>query len=261
IAGLYPILYFFGSYIILVMLSFLVWSKFFGVYYTSFLTFLAMVLFTPLILNFGKKIAVFWLSNIYAFCAKYAINDIKEMANLNQIFANEIFKKLKEQKDEDSELILLSHSVGTILSISVAANVIRMAKKEKISLKRFKILSLGECIPLVSFQKKCQSFKKDLKLVANTPLVWLDITSPIDGACFPLMDFVKCSNIQAEFSPTYRSARFHKLFTPNTYRKICKNKYLAHFLYLYANEIPGEYDFFNYIGAKGMLETKFKGVS
>ena len=92
--------------------------------------------------------------------------------------------------------------------------------------------------------------------MVNTPIVWFDITSPIDGACFPLVDFIKISKIKAKFSPIYLSARFHKLFTPQSYKKIRKNRYLAHFLYLYATEIIGFYDYFNFIGGADTLEAK-----
>ncbi len=146
---------------------------------------------------------------------------------------------MEHQNIRDYELILSAHSVGTILAVNVVAKVITMANQEGISLEKFKLLTLGECIPLVSFQKNYQAFREDLELLVNTPIVWFDITSAIDGACFPLVDFIKIAKIEAKFPPIYLPARFHKLFTPQSYKKIRKNRYLAHFLYLYATEIIG----------------------
>lgn len=259
VAGLYPILYFiFGYGISFVVAYFLFLSlKAWNLFFAIFVVIGIVLLSSKLIIYGGKKIAVFWLSNIYTFCAKYALNKIEGMDCLNQGFAKMIYEKFKEhQTIKDYELILSAHSVGTILAVNVAAKVIAMAKQEGISLEKFKLLTLGECIPLVSFQKNYQTFRGDLELLVNTPMVWFDITSPIDGACFPLVDFIKISKIKAKFSPIYLSARFHKLFTPQSYKKIRKNRYLAHFLYLYATEIIGVYDYFNFIGGADTLEAK-----
>ncbi|WP_104721310.1 hypothetical protein [Helicobacter mesocricetorum] len=259
VAGLYPILYFTLGYslafacIYFLFLTLKEWNLFFAI----FMAFVMVLAFSKLIIYGGKKIAVFWLSNIYAFCAKYALNKIEEIDGLIDGFAKVIYHKFKEHRNiKDYELILSAHSVGTILAVNIAAKVIARANKEGISLEGFKMLTLGECIPLVSFQKDYQAFKRDLELLVNTPIVWFDITSPIDGACFPFVDFVRISKIEAKFPPIYLSARFHKLFTPQSYKEIRRNRYLAHFLYLYATEIIGVYDYFNFIGGIDTLETK-----
>ncbi|TLE16040.1 hypothetical protein LS72_004765 [Helicobacter apodemus] len=259
VAGLYPIFYFIFGYSIAFVLAYFVfltlkeWNLFVGIFIVIVMIFVC----SKLIIYGGKKIAVFWLSNIYVFCAKYALNKIDEMGYLNESFAKVIYEKFKEHQNiRDYELILSAHSVGTILAVNVVAKVITMANQEGISLEKFKLLTLGECIPLVSFQKNYQAFREDLELLVNTPIVWFDITSAIDGACFPLVDFIKIAKIEAKFPPIYLPARFHKLFTPQSYKKIRKNRYLAHFLYLYATEIIGVYDYFNFIGGADTLEAK-----
>lgn len=259
IAGLYPIVYFCLSYAV----------SFVGIFYlfeileswnlaVAILCALACLWgVTKVILYLGKKFAVFWLSNIYVFCAKYAAGKITESQTLINEFSNAILNALqKKQETKNYELILCAHSVGTILAMSVAARVVRIAQEQKLDLECFKILTLGQCIPLVSFQKSCGQFKMDLQTLGNVPLVWFDFTAKIDGACFPLLDFFRASGIQARFKPKFLSPRFHQLFTPQTYKKIRYNWYLAHFLYLYANEILGSYDFFNFIGGKNTLESK-----
>ncbi|TLD88118.1 hypothetical protein [Helicobacter sp. MIT 05-5294] len=263
IAGLYPILYFCLSYAL----------GFVGIYHlyqivASWNLFAAILCalvcvwgLTKIILYGGKKFAVFWLSNIYAFCAKYATGKIIESQGLIEDFSNAILKVLhKNQTTKNYELILCSHSVGTILAVGVAARVVRIAQKQNLNLACFKILTLGQCIPLVSFQKTCETFKEDLHALGSVPLVWFDFTSKIDGACFPMVDFFCASGIQANFKPKFLSPRFHQLFTPQTYKKIRYNWYLAHFLYLYANEILGKYDFFNFIGGKNTLESKIGAI-
>ena len=89
--------------------------------------------------------------------------------------------------------------------------------------------------------------------------MWFDYTSKIDGACFPLLDFFRDSGVACKNPPCYLSPRFHKLFLPKTYAKIRYNRYLAHFLYLYATEISGESAYFNFVGGPKILEQKIKG--
>lgn len=259
IAGLYPILYFCLSYAISLIGIFYLFKTIES--WNLVVAILCIVLclwgVTKIILYVGQKFAVFWLSNIYAFCAKYATGKIVESQAIISEFSQAVLKALQEnQKTKNYELILCAHSVGTILAMSVAAKVVRIANEQKLDLSCFKILTLGQCIPLVSFQKSCEEFKADLKTLGNEPLVWFDFTSKIDGACFPLLDFFRSSGIEARFKPKFLSPRFHQLFTPQTYKKIRYNWYLAHFLYLYANEILGQYDFFNFIGGKNTLESK-----
>lgn len=233
------------------------WNLFAAVAYVV----VSVLIITKIILYLGKKFAVFWLSNIYSFCAKYATGKIVESQSLIDEFSAVILKVLqKNQATKNYELILCSHSVGTILAINIAAKVVRIAQEQNLDLAFFKILTLGQCIPLVSFQKSCDQFKIDLQTLGNVPLVWFDFTAKIDGACFPLLDFFCASGIQANFKPKFLSPRFHQLFTPQTYKKIRYNWYLAHFLYLYANEILGKYDFFNFVGGKNTLESKIGAI-
>lgn len=263
IAGLYPILYFCFSYALSFVGIFYLFKALesWNFFIATACAILCVWVATKVILYLGQKFAVFWLSNIYSFCAKYATGEITEAQILVDEFSNAIIKALqKNQETENYELIFCAHSVGTILLISIAAKVVRIAQEQNLDLRDFKILTLGQCIPLASFQRDNQEFKADLQTLGDTPLVWFDFTATIDGACFPLLDFFRASGISAKFKPHFLSPRFYRLFTPKTYKKIRYNWYLAHFLYLYANEILGPYDFFNFVGGKNTLESKIRGV-
>lgn len=174
-------------------------------------------------------------------------------------FARVIFEKLKENvNDKNYELILSAHSVGTVLCINVLAKVLRKCEKENISFENLKVLTLGECIPLVSYQKRSFEFRKDLEYLGSKNLIWYDFTSIIDGACFAQVDFIRTSGVKAQFSPKYLSAKFHTLYKNKDYKKIKKDKYKAHFLYLFATQIQGVYNFFEFIIGKNKLEEKIK---
>lgn len=265
IAGLYPLFYMIISYLLTFYIIYEAYNftkNFSNIVLAILISFLLLFLATKFIKFIGKKLGVFWLSRIYAFCARWSNDEIKDIENRIDEFSEIIVKTLKENhKKEDYELILSSHSVGTILAVSVAARVIKKCEEENIDSSCFKILTLGQCIPLVSFQKNSNKFKKDLGILSNKKdLIWFDFTSKIDGACFPMVDYLKTCGINSPKNqgPKFLSTRFFKLYEKEEYKKIRKDWYKAHFLYLMATQIKGQYDYFNFVAGPDKLENKIK---
>nr|BAH82809.1 probable integral membrane protein [Campylobacter lari] len=261
ITGYYPFFY------VLLSLIFTLVCAFGSLFYLQnfhiilgILAFVLSLVFLPKMLyKLGKKLAVFWIARICSFCANWEKNSQGELELRMDDFARVIFEKLKENaNDKNYELILSAHSVGTVLCINVLAKVLRKCEKENISFENLKVLTLGECIPLVSYQKRSFEFRKDLEYLGSKKLIWYDFTSIIDGACFAQVDFIHTSGVKAQFSPKYLSAKFHTLYKNKDYKKIKKDKYKAHFLYLFATQIQGVYNFFEFIIGKNKLEEKIK---
>ncbi|EAK9939718.1 DUF829 domain-containing protein [Campylobacter lari] len=261
ITGYYPFFY------VLLSLIFTLFCAFGSLFYLQnfhiilgILAFILSLVFLPKMLyKLGKKLAVFWIARICSFCANWEKNSQGELELRMDDFARVIFEKLKENvNDKNYELILSAHSVGTVLCINVLAKVLRKCEKENISFENLKVLTLGECIPLVSYQKRSFEFRKDLEYLGSKNLIWYDFTSIIDGACFAQVDFIRTSGVKAQFSPKYLSAKFHTLYKSKDYKKIKKDKYKAHFLYLFATQIQGVYNFFEFIIGKNKLEEKIK---
>ncbi|EAJ5695859.1 DUF829 domain-containing protein [Campylobacter lari] len=261
ITGYYPFFY------VLLSLIFTLFCAFGSLFYLQkfhiilgILAFILSLVFLPKMLyKLGKKLAVFWIARICSFCANWEKNSQGELELRMDDFARIIFEKLKENaNDKNYELILSAHSVGTVLCINVLAKVLRKCEDENISFENLKVLTLGECIPLVSYQKRSFEFRKDLEYLGSKNLIWYDFTSIIDGACFAQVDFIRTSGVKAQFNPKYLSAKFHTLYKSKDYKKIKKDKYKAHFLYLFATQIQGVYNFFEFIIGKNKLEEKIK---
>ncbi|EAJ9525701.1 DUF829 domain-containing protein [Campylobacter lari] len=261
ITGYYPFFY------VLLSLIFTLVCAFGSLFYLQnfhiilgILAFVLSLVFLPKMLyKLGKKLAVFWIARICSFCANWEKNSQGELELRMDDFARVIFEKLKENaNDKNYELILSAHSVGTVLCINVLAKVLRKCEKENVSFENLKVLTLGECIPLVSYQKRSFEFRKDLEYLGSKNLIWYDFTSIIDGACFAQVDFIRTSGVKTQFSPKYLSAKFHTLYKNKDYKKIKKDKYNAHFLYLFATQIQGVYNFFEFIIGKNKLEEKIK---
>lgn len=247
IAGFYPFFYVIFSYFLMLVGIFLLFYhlSFFLALFSSLLFF---YLATKLIFKVGNKLAVFWLCRIYIFAYLHSKDQIANLNERIKQFTTLILAKLEENKDKkDYELIICSHSVGTILAISVIAACL----KEDINKASLKILSLGECIPMLSYQKEGFKFKEDLNFLAKQDLIWFDFSSKIDGACFYKFNF-----FNQDTKTRFLSAQFHKIYTPKSYKMLKRNKYKAHFLYIMKPELKGIYDFFNFTVSANFLENK-----
>lgn len=251
-AAFYPVLYLiggaFGAYS---LSSFL--SGFIGGLSGIFLGAAVFIAILILLERIGNQIGVFWLLRIYAFSVRWGRDEIKGIEDRLDLFAQELASTVDSGKAD--EVLLISHSVGTILSISVLARALSINKH---GWGKFTMVTLGECIPLVSFQPGAERYRSEMaQIMAKEEIFWIDYTSPIDGACFPLHNFVKSAGIEGKtaFQPIFRSPRFHKLYDKIRYSKLRRDWYTTHFLYLMSNERAGEYDFFAFTaGSKTMRE-------
>ena len=247
ITGLYPAVYIALSGFVALLLCFLSIALFsaFNIAWLGWL--LGVGLFVAFIYAakiWGDKINVFWLLRIYGFTSRWAVGAVPSLDQRIDVFAERVFRVLTE--GEQDEVVLVSHSVGTMLAVAVAARVMEKLDREQVQIT-LNMMTLGECIPLLSLLPKAAAIRKDLAYLSRAEkLFWVDYTSPADGACFPLVDPLKVSLSTVEHvnSPLLLSARFHTLFTPEHYQKIRRNFYNMHFLYLMANDVLGQYDYF-----------------
>lgn len=192
--------------------------------------------------RFGNSIGVFWLLRIYAFSVRWGKGEVDAIEERCNHFAQELAKTIREETAVD-EVLLISHSVGTILAVNVLARALDDAK----GWDKFAMITLGECIPLISFQPNAIQYRAELAHIAShKDLIWIDYTAPIDGACFPLHDFMKSGGIEDENRnfPLYLSPRFHKLYDKITYRKLRRDWYVTHFLYLMSSDKVGAFDYY-----------------
>ncbi|MBZ7985594.1 DUF829 domain-containing protein [Campylobacter sp. Cr9] len=259
IAGFYPPIY---IVLFLSMVFFIIYksfSYFDNIYLFIFFVIILIFFANKLFLYFGKKFAAFWLLNICVFSSKLAKNKIKDIDNIVNKFANEIINTLKNNQESlNYELILISHSVGTIINILVLNEVIKQCVEQNISYDNLKILTLGECILLCSLVDKKSDFIKKLDFLSDKKIFWVDFTSKIDGACFYLVDFFEKSGVKSNPNVLYLSSAFYKLYDKLYYKKIMRKWYTVHFMYLFATDFIGRYNFFAFSAKEDFLENKLK---
>lgn len=207
-----------------------------------------------------ERINAFWIARILSFIADQGANRVPALDTRLDHWASRIAEEIKRQKAD--EILIVGHSVGTQLAVSVAARIIRLLGGALPSEPQLSLLTLGHTIPLQALQPSAQQFRDELALVSRTPgLDWIDVSAAIDSACFPLCDPVEASGLKqtnpAKPSPKIVSARFPKLFTPETYKTLRRQFKRAHFQYLLSAELKGDYDYFLITAGDKTLGERF----
>lgn len=172
-------------------------------------------------------------------------------------FASRIRAALAEDWDE---VLLIAHSTGCSLAVSVMARVLRGEVPQ--GAPPLAMMTLGHLIPLHGFMPRADSFRRDLQELAADPrLFWLDVTAKGDGACFWLVDPVAvCAAAPTQpVNPLVISAAFSRALKPETWARLRRRFYALHFQYLSAFDNPQDYDYFQITAGDQTLRARFAG--
>jgi pimeloyl-ACP methyl ester carboxylesterase len=205
----------------------------------------------------------YWLLRLYAFFVYQANNEVPEFEARLDKFAARILAQVELAQDD--EILIIGHSTGAQVAVSLVARMLRKNHGIGSSKPRIALLTLGECIPMLSFLPAAQACRDDLALVSSTTDIdWLDFTAPPDGACFALVDPVTISGIPrqpgATVIPKLLSPRFFKLFSPREYAAIKRDRLRIHFQYLMAGDLAGEYDYFAITAGPVFLGDRYRNT-
>ncbi|HEX8232773.1 MAG TPA: hypothetical protein VF559_05450 [Caulobacteraceae bacterium] len=146
------------------------------------------------------------------------------------------------------EVLIVGHSMGAQL----AAQALGRAAARDPDLGRatpVNLLTLGQLIPLYTAMTRDPAYAADFRsLMAAEQVGWLDVASPADagGAC-GLHPFVGLDLPRRRGRPLRLSPRFHKVVSPETFRRLRRSPLDFHFQYIKAAEAEGDYDFFRLV--------------
>ena len=146
------------------------------------------------------------------------------------------------------EVLVIGHSSGAHLGVSVLADLIRAGLPEGAAPLSF--LSLGQVVPMVSFLPGASRLRSDLRLMGRQDQVaWVDVTAPGDGCAFALCDPVAVSGVAGPGQrwPLVLSAAFSQTLRPETWARLKRRYFRLHFQYLCAfDALPGRADDYDY---------------
>ena len=202
----------------------------------------------------------FWLLRIYGVMQPWAYGKIPDLDERIKDFAEHIAGQIRNS-DAD-EVLLVGHSVGTILTIPLVAELLRLAPDLGVKGPAFGLVSLGNCLPLVSLLPGSVKLREDLRTVATAPGVrWLDFSARRDGASVTQIDPLIVSGISRPPSIPVRPQQFPvrivRMFPPEVYAVIKKDIFRIHFQYIMAGELLTDYDFFAITAGPLTLAQRF----
>lgn len=198
-----------------------------------------------------------WILRGYAFVGRMGGPGVLELdARLDEM-ATALCRQV--QKHEDEEILVVGHSVGTIVAVSVLARAFRQDPELARRGPAIGLLTLGHCTPLLSNLPAARRFRDELAVLAAQPgLCWADFSDPMDSYSFGGVDPVRAAGLESPRAghPLVLSPDFARLFQSERFRGRHQGAHEIHQQYLNAS-MPGDaYDFFAMTAGPLTLEQR-----
>lgn len=203
------------------------------------------------------KFFAYYLMHDYAYSARWKGGNPPELEERMAAFGETITEAFADP--EVDEVLVVGHSSGAHLAVSILADLIR---DERLKEPRAKLgfLSLGQVVPMVSFLPKAYRLRNDLYfLCQRDELTWLDVTAPGDGCAFALCDPVLVTGLKppAKKWPLIISAAFTQSLSPERWKELRWRFFRLHFQYLCAFDRPKDYDYFQITAGPMTLAERY----
>jgi hypothetical protein len=163
-------------------------------------------------------------------------------------------------EEEGDEVLVVGHSSGAILGVSILADLIRAGLPARGPV--LSLLTLGQVVPMVSFLPEAKRLRADLAFLSTREEVtWVDVTAPGDGCAFALCDPVAVTGVAPEGKrwPLVISCAFTQTFSPERWRRMRFRWFRLHFQYMCAFDRPGDYDYFRITAGPLTLRARYAG--
>lgn len=227
----------------------------------SILMYVLWAVIIVLVLRFFKakdgKIFAYYLMHDYAYSARYGGANPPELEVRMEEFGALISAALMSDVDE---VLVVGHSSGAHLAVSVLADLIRKGRVKHDGPK-LSFLSLGQVVPMVSFLPEAKRLRGDLNFLSGCEEVtWIDVTAPGDGCAFALCDPVAVTGVSPPGKrwPLVFSAAFTQTLSPERWQDLRWRFFRLHFQYLCAFDRPKDYDYFQITAGPLTLRERYK---
>lgn len=227
------------------------------------------------------RLHAYYLMHDFAFTAQCGGAYPAALERRIAVFADRVAQVLAGDWDE---VLVVGHSSGAHIAISVLADVIRSghdrtgdaatdrAADGAVAQGRLALLTLGHVVPMASFLPGAGRLRDDLRLLSTGGrLFWVDVTAPGDACCFGLCDPVAVSvgtpeqvgtpggDAADRRGPLVLSAAFRQTLSQDRQKALRGHWFKLHFQYLNAFDRPGAYDYFAITAGPLSLADRFAG--
>lgn len=202
------------------------------------------------------RIFAYYLMHDYAFTASLHGAYPPQLEDRLARFTDRLSDALAQDWDE---VLVVGHSSGAYLAVSMVADLIRRGTPAGPSLS---LLTLGHVVPMASFLPQAQRLRADLAFLSECPtLFWLDVTAPGDPCSFALCDPVAVTGVAGPGQrwPLVLSAAFSQTLSPRQQKALRCRWFRLHLQYLCAFDRPGAYDYFAITAGPRGLADRFAG--
>ena len=162
--------------------------------------------------------------------------------------------------DELDEVLLVGHSSGAYLAVSMLADLLRRGRRP--NGPALSLMTLGHVVPMAAFLPRAQRLRADLAYLSEqTDIFWVDVTAPGDPCSFALCDPVAVTGVAGADQrwPLVLSAAFTHTLSPQQQRDMRWRWFRLHLQYLCAFDRPGDYDYFAITAGPQTLADRFAG--
>lgn len=197
--------------------------------------------------RWDDRIFVLWILNIFSFIDETMHGRHPELDQRLGQFADRLEEVLR--KNDCDEVIVASHSSGTLLAISITSEVIR--RLQGINTPKLCLLTMGGQHNL-AFHPEASRLRQEMRELAETPsLLWIDVFAPQDPITAGRFDPVKHLGLQPRerHNPHLVTARFPEVLPSEVYRRVRYSFFRHHFQFLMANETGKGFDYFRVLGS------------
>jgi hypothetical protein len=192
----------------------------------------------------AERTSVLWILRTCLFVFSWGERPLAELDERMEEIAARI---VREQENHPvDEVLIVGHSVGSIVAATVTALILEKTPPEKTP-PHLHLLTLGECIPYLSFIPTATVMRRHLEILGNDSRIpWTDASSPPDPLCFFQVNPIQATGltVREPNKPRLITVRIFRMFPPATYAKMRRDKQRIHFQYLMASELPSDYDYF-----------------
>lgn len=197
-------------------------------------------------LALGDKKGAWFMMQNYIFYTRWGRAPIAALENRLDVFAQQIIEDYLANPNQ--EILFVAHCSGGTLAMPIMQSLIKKAPEELHA--RLTLLTLGQCIPFLTYNPNAQHYRDTVKSVANSlSTKWIDIGARIDPFSFDEINPTYVEGLQKSKIgfPQQFIIRPSEMYDKESFAKLKKQKLRLHFQYLMASDVAVEYDYFKII--------------